>query len=197
MDAALSLFAQQGFKATTVGAIETEAGMAPRSGALYQHFKGKQQLLEAALDRELSVMDDLESALGMLPLGDFRAELTLLARWNLASLDRRADLIRFVRREAHLLPRRLRNQLYERLVGNPYGLIVEWLGRHFDEAGVQRPDLEALAMILIEPMAAYKELDLTFQRVPGAVDDERFIDAWVEVGLAVAARHGLAMEPVT
>ena len=197
MAAALKLFAQQGFKATSVGAIETEAGMAPRSGALYQHFKGKQQLLEAALDRELAVMDDLESALGMLPLGDFRAELTLMARWNLASLDRRADLTRFVRREAHLLPHRLRDRLYERLVGNPYGLIVEWLGRHFDEAGVERPDLEALAMILIEPMAAYKELGLTFQRVPGDVDDERFIEAWVDVGLAVAARHGLTLERVT
>jgi len=191
MDAALELFAHYGYKATTVGAIEKEAGMAPRSGALYQHFKGKQQLLEAALERELAAMDDLESALTMLPLGDLRAELTLLARWNLASLDRRANLTRFVRREAHLLPRRLRNRLYERLVANPYGLIVGWLRRRFDEAGIDPPDLDALALILIEPMAAYKELQLTFEQVPGDVDDERFIQAWVDVGLAVAARHGL------
>ena len=194
MDAALKLFAYRGFKATSVGAIETEAGMAPRSGALYQHFKGKQELLEAVLDRELAVMDDLEQALAMLPLGDLRAELTLLARWNLASLDRRADLIRFVRREAHLLPKRLRNRLYDRLVANPYGLIVEWLRRRFDDAGVDPPDLETLALILVESMGAYKELGLTFQRVPGDIDDERFVDAWVEVGLAVAAHHGLTME---
>ena len=194
MDAALKLFAYRGFKATSVGAIETEAGMAPRSGALYQHFKGKQELLEAVLDRELAVMDDLEQALAMLPLGDLRAELTLLARWNLASLDRRADLIRFVRREAHLLPRRLRNRLYDRLVATPYGLIVEWLRRRFDDAGVDPPDLETLALILVESMGAYKELGLTFQRVPGDIDDERFVDAWVEVGLAVAAHHGLTME---
>lgn len=194
MDAALKLFAHRGFKATSVGAIETEAGMAPRSGALYQHFKGKQELLEAVLDRELAVMDDLEQALAMLPLGDLRAELTLLARWNLASLDRRADLIRFVRREAHLLPKRLRNRLYDRLVANPYGLIVEWLRRRFDDAGVDPPDLETLALILVESMGAYKELGLTFQRVPGDIDDERFVDAWVEVGLAVAAHHGLTME---
>jgi len=197
MDAALKLFAQHGYKATSVGAIESEAGMAPRSGALYQHFKGKQQLLEAALDRELAVMDDLESALTMLPLGDLRAELTLLGRWNLASLDRRADLTRFVRREAHLLPRRLRDRLYQRLVANPYGLIVDWLARHFDDAGVEPPDLQALALILVESMAAYKELELTFERVPGEVDDERFIEAWVEVGLAVAAHHGLSMERAT
>ena len=108
MDAALKLFAEQGYKATTVGSIESEAGLAPRSGALYQHFKGKQALLEAALDRELAAMDELTQAIAVFPLGDLRAELTLLARWNLASLDRRSALTQFVRREADLLPQRFR-----------------------------------------------------------------------------------------
>jgi AcrR family transcriptional regulator len=192
MDAALKLFAANGYQATSVGAIEKQAGMAPRSGALYQHFKGKQQLLEATLERELAAMDDLQASIAMLPLGDLRSELTLLGRWNLASLDQRADLIRFVRREAHSLPSRLRARLYERLVEVPYGLIVDWLARRFDEAGGERPDLDALALILVEPMAAYKELRLTFGRVPGDVDDERFLETWVDVGMSIAQRYGLA-----
>ena len=140
MDAALKLFADCGYKATTIGAIETEAGLAPRSGALYQHFKGKQQLLEAMLDRELAGMDELAHAMEMFPLGDLRAELTMLARWNLASLDRRASLTRFVRREADLLPQRQRAKLYDRLVARPYAEIVAWLGARFREAGVDAPD---------------------------------------------------------
>src|SRR5919106_2208890 len=127
MDAALKLFAEQGFKATTVGSIESAASLAPRSGALYQHFKGKQELLEAALDRELAGMDELTDAIAIFPLGDLRAEFTMLARWNLASLDRRAALTRFVRREADLLPQRLRTKLYDRLVAKPYAEIVAWL----------------------------------------------------------------------
>ena len=158
MDAALKLFAEHGYKATTVGAIESEAGLAPRSGALYQHFTGKQQLLEASLDRELAGMDELTHAIAMFPLGDLRAELTMLARWNLASLDRRAELTRFVRREANLLPKRLRTKLYHRLIERPYAEIVSWLGARFQEAGIEPPDLDALALILIESMAAYREL---------------------------------------
>jgi AcrR family transcriptional regulator len=192
MDAALKLFAEQGFKATTVGSIESEAGLAPRSGALYQHFKGKQELLEAALDRELAGMDELTDAIAMFPLGDLRAEFTMLARWNLASLDRRAALIRFVRREADLLPQRLRSKLYDRLVAKPYAEIVAWLDARFRDAAIDPPDLDALALILIESMAAYRELDRLFGRVPAQIDDKRFIDAWVDAALAIAARYGLS-----
>ena len=191
MQAALKLFAERGYKATTVGAIETAAGLAPRSGALYQHFKSKQELLEAAIENELTAMGELGDALAMLPLGDLRAELTLLARWNLASLDRREDLTRFIRREAHLLPKRMRTRLYESLVARPYAEIVAWLEGHYREAGVDPPDVAALALILIESMAAYRELDHLFGRVPDKIDDRRFVDAWVEIGVTVAAHHGL------
>jgi AcrR family transcriptional regulator len=192
MEAALKLFADCGYKAATVGAIESAAGLAPRSGALYQHFKGKQELLEAALERELAGMDELPQAMAMFPLGDLRAEFTVLARWNLASLDRRAALTRFVRREADLLPQPLRTKLYERLVARPYAEIVGWLGARFREAGIDPPDLDALALILIESMAAYRELDRLFDQVPAEIDDARFIEAWVEAALAIAHRYGLS-----
>jgi AcrR family transcriptional regulator len=191
MQAALKLFAERGYKATTVGAIETEAGLAPRTGALYQHFKSKQELLEAAIENELAAMGELGDALAMLPLGDLRAELTLLARWNLASLDRREDLTRFIRREVHLLPKRMRTRLYESLVARPYAEIVVWLEGRYRDAGVDPPDVAALALILIESMAAYRELDHLFGRVPDKIDDRRFVDAWVEIGVTVAAHHGL------
>jgi len=32
----------------------------------------------------------------------------------------------------------------------------------------------------------------TFERTPDAIDDERFIAAWVDVAMAVAQRHGLS-----
>lgn len=191
MDAAMKLFAQHGFNATSVGAIEKEAGMAPRSGALYQHFKGKQQLLEAAVDRELAAMDELAQAIAMFPLGDLRAEVTMLARWNLNSLERRAELTRFVRREAHLLPKRLRTKLYDRLVARPYAEIVAWLSARFQEAGIDPPDLDVLTLILIESMGAYRELNRVFGQVPAAIDDDRFIAAWVDTALAVVHRYGL------
>jgi AcrR family transcriptional regulator len=87
MDATLRLVAEHGYRGTSVGAIEQAAGMAPRSGALYQHFKGKDDVLEAGIQRELAAMDELGSVLDTPTSGDLEAELTALARWNLDSLD--------------------------------------------------------------------------------------------------------------
>jgi hypothetical protein len=69
---------------------------------------------------------------------------------------------------------------------------VSWLGARFQEAGIEPPDLDALVLILIESMAAYRELDRLFDQVPAEIDDERFVTAWVEAALAVAHRYGLA-----
>jgi hypothetical protein len=44
---------------------------------------------------------------------------------------------------------------------------------------------------MIEPMASYRFMRETFGRTPDAIDDERFIAAWVDVAMAVAQRHGL------
>jgi AcrR family transcriptional regulator len=191
LDAAMALFAERGYAGTSVGDIERAAGLAPRSGALYQHFKGKDDVLEKAIERQLETMDELGSVLDMLPLGDLRAELTLMARWNLASLDRRAPLIRFTYREGDRLPEKLRRELYARLVERPYSQVVSWLRGRVNEAGIEEPDLHALALIIVEPMASYRSIQLLFGTVPGKVDDERFIDTWVDVCMAYAQSAGL------
>jgi AcrR family transcriptional regulator len=191
MDAVLDLVSEHGYARTSVGAIERQAGMAPRSGALYQHFEGKDGLLRAAVERELSAVDELGSVIAMLPLGDLRSELTLLARWNLASLERRSRLSRLVRRESAHLPPDLLERLYDRLVAQPYDLIVGWLRQRFTAAGADVPDLHAIALVLIEPMTAYRSMRQTFGRVLDDMDDERFIEGWVDIALAVAARHGV------
>jgi len=191
LDAAMRLFAERGYRGTSVGEIERAAGLAPRSGALYQHFRGKEDVLEQAIERHLEAIDHLGTALEMLPLGDLRAELTLLARWNLASLDRRAPLTRFVYREGDRLPPKLRRNLYDRLVDRPYSQVVSWLRGRIGEDGGEHPDLHALALIMIEPMSSYRSIEQLFGRVPGDVDDDRFIETWVDVCLAYARSIGL------
>ena len=191
MDAVLELVADHGYARASVGEIERQAGMAPRSGALYQHFKGKDDLLRAAIEGDLSAVDELSSVIAMLPLGDLRSELTLLARWNLSSLERRSRLARLVRRESAHLPPDLLAQLYDRLVAQPYEQIVGWLRERFEAAGGDVPDLHVIAVVLIEPMSSYRAMREMFGRVVDDMDDERFIEGWVDVALAVAARHGL------
>ena len=181
LDAAMELFAQRGFASTSVGAIEQAAGLAPRSGALYQYFAGKDELLVAAVERKLETLDDLGRALELLPLGDLRSELRLLARWNLKSLADRDALTRFVLRDAQRMPARLRRRLFERLVERPYAQVVAWVEQRVGPAAARRTDVHALTLIVVESMAAYTTLRATFGRLPDDVDDDRFVDAWVDL----------------
>lgn len=191
MSATLQLVAENGFRAASVGAIEAQAGLAPRSGALYQYFESKDQALRTAIERELEAVDELGSVIEMLPLGDLRAELMLMARWNLASLARRSQLAKLLRRESQRLPPELLDQLYERLVQRPYDQVVAWLLERFKAAGKDPPDLHTLALVLTEAMASYRLMYETFGRVLDDIDDERFIAGWTEIALAVAGRYGL------
>lgn len=138
-------------------------------------------------------MDDLSSVMEMLPLGDLRSELTLLARWNLASLERRAVLSRFVRREGDRLPPRLRDKLYARLVGIPYEHVVALLRARAARAGTELPDAQAIALILVEGLSAYRAMRETFGRVPGDVDDQAVIDTWVDIAMTLAKARGLVV----
>src|SRR5512132_2713607 len=96
VDEGLRLFAENGFQGTTVGEIERRAGLTPRAGALYKHFPSKEAVLEAAFERHVQELEALHSAIELMPLGDLRAELVLLARWGLHMLAQERDLRRIV-----------------------------------------------------------------------------------------------------
>jgi hypothetical protein len=123
----------------------------------------------------------LGSALELLPLGDLRAELTLLARWNLRSLKERDTLTRFVQHDAQHIPPKLRQALYERLVEKPYAQVAAWVNSRIGEPQAGATDVYAVSLVLVESMAAYTTLRAAFGRVPDDVDEERFIVAWVQL----------------
>lgn len=192
VEVALELFAEHGYAGVSVGQIEQAAGLAPRSGALYQYFRSKQDLLQAALVHAARTVDDLDGVLGMLPLGDLRAELVLLARWNLASLQRRTTLTRFLTTHGAEIPDELRAEMYDHLVQRPYQRIGAWLRERLAGVpGADRLDVDATVLVLVESMAGYRTVRDVFGRVPGEVDDERFVQAWVITALALATNVGL------
>jgi AcrR family transcriptional regulator len=193
LDAAMELFARRGYRATSVGAIEQVAGLAPRSGALYQYFSGKEELLVAALERRMESLANLQTALEMMPLGDLRAELRLLARSNLASLRDRAGMTGFLARDGEHVPAAVKEKLYAQLVEQPYAQVVAWVTQRLGEVPSD-VDVYALTLILVESMAAYVGLRTTFDRVPDDIDDGRYVEAWV--ALAVDTLERAAGEPV-
>src|SRR2546421_4855608 len=104
IEAAMQLFADRGYRNTTVGDIEAKAGLAPRSGALYQHFGSKEELLRAGVHKRIAELEEVVSVMDLLPLADLRSELIMLGRWNLQDLTRRESLHRLVRQEGDGFP---------------------------------------------------------------------------------------------
>src|SRR4051794_33124230 len=101
---AIRLFSERGYLGTTVGDIEQAAGLAPRAGGLYKHFRSKEQVLEAVIERHVGEMELVQPALDVLPLGDPRAELMLIGRWALQELANEMPLMKVVQKDGDRFP---------------------------------------------------------------------------------------------
>ena len=95
----MRLFGEQGYRATSINQIEKAAGLVPGCGALYNHFKSKEALLAAGIDRQLDrrrAMRDISALFA--GLGDLHTELTLLCRYLFSVLDREGEFLQVAAR---------------------------------------------------------------------------------------------------
>lgn len=169
---ALRLFAERGYRATTVGDIEAAAGLQPRRGSLYKHFKSKEDVLRAALERHTRRVAAMESVRDLVPSDDLDAEFGLLVRWALRELGRERELIRIFTREHDQFPevREYRN----RFAALTYRGMADWLDRQV-EAGALPDDLdtEALSAVLVGAVVNYRVEEALFGAPPLGLDEER------------------------
>jgi AcrR family transcriptional regulator len=54
LDAAMDVFAEEGFRGATISEVERRVGLAAGTGSLYRHFPSKEALLQAAVEREVT-----------------------------------------------------------------------------------------------------------------------------------------------
>jgi AcrR family transcriptional regulator len=93
LDAAMDVFAEDGFAGATISEVERRVGLAVGTGSLYRHFPSKEALLQAAVEREVtSLRAQMAQALAALPQGGDPA-----ARALAAYAQRLHDLRRFDR----------------------------------------------------------------------------------------------------
>lgn len=180
IDATLELVAARGFDGVSVGDIESTAGLAPRSGALYKYFDSKLAVLEAGLEQHLGSIADVEIDLADMPLTDPRAETELIARWLLAELDRERTITHVIEREGDRLPE-LRDRMREGVSDRGYRIASSLVERWSQTVTVQAVDHDALAVILVGAIINLRRSTWTFDRPPLGLDDERFIAAFTEL----------------
>jgi AcrR family transcriptional regulator len=196
LDAAVQLFGRQGYSGTSVGEIESAAGLAPRSGGLYKHFASKRALLEAAVARRARVTEAAGEVIDATFTGDVRAELPTVGRASLRIVADDQALLRIVMREGDNFPE-LRDEFWERIVSRGQASTVAWLRLAVARSGVPEPDLDALAGLILGSIINHCVLSTLFGQAAGGVSDERFLTAWTDSTMKLLEAHGLVSDTPT
>jgi AcrR family transcriptional regulator len=173
---AMRLFGEQGYQATKITQIEAAAGLAPGSGALYHHFKTKEALLEAGIDRQLDrrrAMHDIRSLFA--GLGDLRIELTMLGRYVLTVLDEEAQLLQIAARTPPAQCPRL-NTAYAALIGSLNAEVTDWIEGW--AATIAHQDATVIAVVAVDALLGRRASKAVFRTPTTPTDDERYIAEW-------------------
>jgi AcrR family transcriptional regulator len=173
---AMRLFSQQGYKATSVAQVEAAAGLAPGSGALYHHFKSKESLLEAGIDRQLDrrrAMHDIRALFA--GLGDLRAELTLLGRYLLTVLDEESQLLQIVARTPTDQSSRL-NDAYAALIDGLYTELADWI--HGWRAELDDAEARTIAVLGVNALLGKRVTQMLFHAPSMNTPDEQYVSEW-------------------
>jgi AcrR family transcriptional regulator len=195
LQSGMTLFAERGFQETTVGDIEAAAGLQPRRGALYRHFPSKEALLEAAVQQHLvSVESGLAAMDEADPETDIAAAAIPLGRWFLAELDAERRLFQILEQDGGRLPV-LRDLVRERVIDAGHRRVAALIERRAH--GVRPlPDVEALAILIVGPLANHRRCEWTFGAAPLGISDERLLRAWADslAQLVAQTRRALTSE---
>jgi len=185
LDAAIQLFARQGYKTTTISQIEKAAGLSPGSGGLYRHFRSKQQVLEAAIDRARvnqtvpSYEDDR-----LFDLDHPERGLRAAGEFGLAASRADGPLYSLLLRPTDELPLEgAFADIQMELLSGGVVRLARWIElytkagrfRQVDELATARTALGALSWF-------HFTHDILAVKVAG-IEEERFLDNWVDVWL--------------
>jgi AcrR family transcriptional regulator len=177
LDAAIRLFAAQGYAQTTVADIQRACGLRPGSGALYRHFSSKRELLEAATQRYVDRLAEDRNRFELRPGESTSQVLRRAATMIWDGIDDNALLLRVIFSEKSFQD--LADELWSAITEHAYGSFAATL-RAATEAGVLGlADPEATAAVLVASMAYYPMVRLLIGHIPGGVDPDRYLEACV------------------
>lgn len=181
LGAALRLFAEQGYSATSVGEVQSAAGLSAGSGALYKHFSSKEELLAEGVERELVHLEGVRRARQLIPdLADFRTELEILGRFILLELGAERDLLRILLKDGDRFPK-LMADARRRLIEPAYEEFAAWMRSHVEAGRACADDIDALAAVALGAIVQYRAIEALLGAPPGGQDEEAFLQAWVKL----------------
>lgn len=189
LDAAIALFADKGYAATTVQEIAAKAGLS--KGAVYLYFPSKAAVLEGLVERAISPV--AQTALSQLAKfsGDPRPLIAQVMKMFVARL-RETDALavpRIIVHEAVAAPEIA--QMYRRAVlDKAVPALTALIAKGIEGGFIRRVDPELTVRSVVGPILVHLLLDEIFDLRPeGGLQLERLIDNHLTILLA-----GLAPE---
>jgi AcrR family transcriptional regulator len=178
----MRLFGQQGYAKTTIAEIERAAGLSPGSGALYRHFRSKEDLLAEGVRSKIadnaSLLASLANMQAVATLST-RERLAALAHAGLRRLDEERDLNRIVVRDLAAFPA-LMDEVREGEMRRIRGAVAQWQWLRMQAGGEER-DWEALAVVLMGTISHFWLLRDVFGAHPSGLDEDRLVAAIVDL----------------
>jgi AcrR family transcriptional regulator len=188
VDEAMHLFSENGYSGTSIAKIEAAAGLTPGAGGIYHHFKSKEALLAAGIERQLSRLSALREIRHVLgSLGDLKAELMLTARYVLAELDSESELLRILASDARNRPQLL-TAAVEELLSSTFAGFATWIGERA-ERPIPAEEAKAIAAFGLGSLLSTRLLRDVLG-IPAQVDDETLVDTWVRTMTTTLAAPG-------
>jgi AcrR family transcriptional regulator len=186
--AALKLFADKGYAATSVADIQRASGLAPGSGALYKHFASKRELLEAAVEHRIdSIVAAREEYDAGQPSSVEQAVRTA-GQLIWSNLNQSEDLLKVMLREPDELGD-LDEKTWQVITDNAYQRFADELATLNRSGRTSIPDPEAAAAVAIASLSYAATLQALSGRLPGNVDEDRYFEAWISQTVSVLAQH--------
>ncbi len=172
--AALPLFAEHGYAATSIAAIETAAGLAPRAGAFYRHFPSKEALFEELAKERITESPGEFDFEGLRAFGDTRAELVALARQFEKAAQRQRPYLRLIE-EARLTES---GRSFERRANDAMlRALMEWVGAKPTARRLEARCLAALTMQIFGGWLFYLAKRQQGVDLP-AIDRDTLLEDW-------------------
>jgi AcrR family transcriptional regulator len=176
---AMRLFSAKGFEATSVSQIEAAAGLAAGSGALYRHFRSKDALLDAGIDRQLDrrrAMRDIRALFA--GLGDLHAELTVLGRYLLSVVDEEMQLLQIAARTPAGQSDRL-DTAYAALVDGLHAELADWITAWAPT--LSKGDGAVLAALGVNGILGARFATSLFHHATPRIADDRYLVEWTSL----------------
>lgn len=180
LDEAMRLFGERGFTGTSVAEIERSAGLTAGAGGLFHHFESKEAVLVAGIERHLARLEAVRQIRGAVPpLGDLRAELTLVARYVFLELEEEQELLRVLVSEGRQRPQ---------LLAGAVELVVRSTFDEFASLLTQSGGTEVGAALALGSLVAFASSELLLGQAPVEADREEVIATWVDMVMGLVNR---------